>query len=621
VARSPRGLAGALRNVDHKSIGKRYVLTALTFFAIGGVLATLMRLQLRQPDAHVLTAEQYNQIFTMHGSTMMFLFAVPVMEGMMIYLVPLLVGTRNVAFPRLNAFGYFIYVLGGIFFYVAFVLHAGPDVGWFAYTPLSLSLFSPGKGADVWAQLITFTELSALVVAVEIVVTIARQRAVGMTLQRMPIFVWASLVTAVMIIFAMPAVMLSSSMLIMDRLVNTHFFDVAQGGSSLLWQHLFWFFGHPEVYIIFIPAMGMVSEIIETFSGRPIVGRPAIIASLVATGTLGFGLWVHHMFATTVRPVGGTFFTATSILIAIPTGVQIFCWIATLWTGRPRVAVPLLFVAAFIVVFVIGGLSGVMIASVPLDLQVHDTFFIVAHFHYVLIGGGVLPLFGALYFWIPKATGRLLSERAGRWHFWLWLIGFNVVFFPMHLLGLAGMPRRVYTYQPETGWGPLNLLASSGVLLVVAGAVVFVVALFRSRTHGAEAGDDPWRAPSLEWGTSSPPPSYNYLDLPTVRSSVPRWTAHPDQPVIAGVRDHVREVLVTRFADAQPDHRARLAGPSIWPFVLAITTTVGFIWSIFDPWGVPIGLILCAPPLVAWFWPWTRERDPRRAPLASEAAA
>ena len=296
-------------------------------------------------------------------------------------------------------------------------------------------------------------------------------------------------------------------------------------------------------------------------------------------------------------------------------------WIATLWHGTIEFKTPLLFCAGFLALFLIGGISGVFLAVFPVDWQLNETYFVVAHIHFVLVGGAVFPIFAAIYYWFPKITGRMMSEGLGKLSFWLMFWGVLVTFLIQHAIGLDGMPRRVYTYQPETGWGPLNLLASSGVLLVVAGAVVFVVALLRSRTNGAAAGDDPWRAPSLEWGTSSPPPSYNYLDLPTVRSSVPRWTAHPDQPVIAGVRDDVREVLVTRFADAQPDHRARLAGPSIWPFVLAITTTVGFIWSIFDPWGVPIGLILCAPPLIAWFWPWTRERDPRRAPLASEAAA
>ncbi|MBP2310601.1 cytochrome c oxidase subunit I [Azospirillum melinis] len=471
---TPPGLWGWLSSVDHKQVGRRYIVTAFVFFLLAGLLALAMRMQLSGPERTLLSPDRYNQIFTMHGTTMMFLFAVPVMEAFAIFLVPLMVGTRAIAFPRLNAFSYWVYLAGGVMLWVAFILNAGPDVGWFAYVPLSGPQFSPGKRVDFWAQMITFTEVAALAVSVEIIVTVFKQRAPGMSLNRIPLFVWGQLVTSFMVVFAMPAVMVSSSMLIMDRLIGTHFFNPAEGGDALLWQHLFWFFGHPEVYIIFLPATGFVSSILPTFARRPIFGYTALVLALFATGFLGFGLWVHHMFATGLPHLGNSFYTAASMTIAIPSGIQIFCWIATLWDGRPRFATPLLFVIGFIVVFVLGGLSGIMLASVPLDSQAHDTYFVVAHFHYVLIGGAVFPLFGAVYYWFPKFTGRMLSERAGAWNFWLFFIGFNLTFFPMHILGLIGMPRRVYSYPAGMGWDGPNLLASAGAVILAAGVATFL---------------------------------------------------------------------------------------------------------------------------------------------------
>ncbi|MFL5502294.1 MAG: cbb3-type cytochrome c oxidase subunit I, partial [Gemmatimonadaceae bacterium] len=456
------GLWAWLTSTNHKSIAKRYIVTAVIFFILGGLEAGMMRAQLSRPENRFIGPDLYNQIFTMHGSTMMFLFAVPVMEAIGLYMVPLMIGTRNVAFPRLNALGYWMYLFGGILLYVAFFYNTGPDAGWFAYVPLSGPQYSPGKRIDVWAQMITFTEIAALIGAVEIVTTIFKQRAPGMSLNRMPLFVWAQLITAFMIIFALPAIVVSSSMLAADRLIDTHFFNPAEGGDALLWQHLFWFFGHPEVYIIFIPALGMMSSMIEAFTRRPIFGYPAMVLSLITTAFLGFGLWVHHMFATPLPALGQSFFTAASTAIALPSGVQIFCWIATIWSGRPRYTTSFLFVLGFFVLFIIGGMTGVMVASIPFDLQAHDTYFVVSHFHYVLLGGAVCPLFGAFYFWFPKVTGRMLSERLGKWNFWLFFIGMNVTFFPMHILGLLGMPRRIYTYLPEMGWGGLNLLVSCG---------------------------------------------------------------------------------------------------------------------------------------------------------------
>jgi cytochrome c oxidase subunit I+III len=610
---SPGGFFGWLSNANHQSIGKRFIVTAFIFFLLGGILAALMRLQLARPESHLLGPDLYNQVFTMHGTTMMFLFAVPIMQGLGVYLVPLMVGTRNIAFPRLNNFSYFVYLFGGIMLYVAFLLNIGPDVGWFSYVPLAGPEYSPGKRADFWAQLITFTELSSLAVAVQLIVTIFQLRAPGMSLNRIPLFVWSMLVTSFMIVFAMPAVMLASTMLIMDRLVGTHFFNPAEGGDALLWQHLFWFFGHPEVYIIFIPALGMVSSIIATFSRREVFGYTAMVLSLVATGFIGFGLWVHHMFATDVPQLGQSFFTAASMMIAIPSGVQIFCWIATLWGGKPRLRVPLLFVLGFFFVFVLGGLTGVMLAAVPFDLQAHDTFFVVAHFHYVLIGGAVFPLFGGLYYWLPKLTGRMLSERAGQWNFWLLFIGFNLTFFPMHQLGLVGMPRRVYTYPLEMGWGRLNLLASLGAGIIALSVLVFLGNVLWSRRHGLGAGENPWQAGSLEWGTRSPPSSYSFLHLPTVRGREPLWEQAADQPVVTGLRRDIPEVLVTRVLDAVPDHRTKMPDASIWPFITAVAITGLFIGSIFTPWAVPIGAGPVAVGLLGWLWPTEKDHQQQLA--------
>jgi cytochrome c oxidase subunit I len=624
----PRGVYGWFMHVDHKSIGRRYLVTAFGFFLLAGLLAALMRLQLSRPDNTFLKPDLYNQIFTTHGMTMMFLFAVPVLQGLGIYFLPLMVGARSIAFPRLVAWSYWMFLFGGIFLYVSFLLNAGPDVGWFSYPPLAESLYTPSKRADVWAQLITFTEVASLAVAVALITTAFKLRAPGMTLNRLPIFVWAQVVTSFMVLFAMPAVMVASTALICDRLVGTHFFDVEQGGDALLWQHLFWFFGHPEVYIIFIPGTGLVSTIITTFSRRPMFGYLAVVLALVSTAFMGFGLWVHHMFATGLPQLGESFFTAASIIIAIPTGVQIFCWIATMWSGRLSVKVPMLWVLGFFGIFIAGGLTGVMLAAVPLNTQVHDTFFVVAHFHYVLIGGAVFPLFGAFYYWYPKITGRLLSERLGTWVFGLFFVGFNLTFFPMHILGLHGMPRRVYTYPTAMGWGNLNLLASFGAVLIACAVLLFIVDAVRALRVGVAATNDPWNASTLEWATSSPPPYSNFLQPPTVAGRDPLWQNPPDQPVVVGLRVDARDVLVTHVLGAEPDHRLLFPAPSIWPFLTGITTTILFIWSIFSPWGVVWGAIPVFVTMVGWFWPKSPDEGGtqpwpahRSLPLPDEAPA
>ncbi|HZS54709.1 MAG TPA: cytochrome c oxidase subunit I [Bryobacteraceae bacterium] len=601
--RHPRGIFGWFSYTTHQAIGMRYIITAFIMLLAGGVEALLMRTQLMHANNGFLSADRYNELFTTHGTTMMFLFAVPMMEGMAIYLVPLMCGTRNVAFPRLNAFGYWIFVVGVLFLYWGVFTNAAPDMGWFAYPPLSGPQFTPGKRTDYWAQMITFTEVSALCVASELIVTISKMRAPGMSLNRMPLYVWSILTQSFMVIFAMPAIVLASSYLLSDRTVATHFVNPAEGGDPLLYQHIFWFFGHPEVYIIFIPALGFVSAIVVAHARREIVGYTAMVLSQIANGFIAFGLWVHHMFATDLPQIGAAYFTASSMMIAITSGVQIFCWIATLWSGRPRLTTALHFVYGFIAIFVLGGLSGVVLASIPLDLQVHDTFFVVAHFHYVLIGGAVFPLFGAFYHWFPKMTGRMMNERLGRLNFWVLFIGFNLTFFPMHILGLKGMPRRVYTYSPEMGWDQLNFLATVGAWVIAVGGLLFIANVLWSRKKGAIAGNNPWDADSLEWAAASPPPNYNFEYLPAVTSRYPLWVPGADRTFVTGTRSDRREVLVTTLMDAEPHHRYILPGPSIWPLVAGICVSIGFVGSVFNAWYVTWGAIISGLALIAWFWP------------------
>ncbi|HEX2197196.1 MAG TPA: cbb3-type cytochrome c oxidase subunit I, partial [Burkholderiales bacterium] len=504
-----------------------------------------------------------------------------------------------------------VYLFGGLMLYAVFFLDIGPDAGWFSYVPLANPSYSPGKRVDFWAQLVTFTELSALLEAVLIITTAFKLRAPGMTLARMPLFVWAMVATSFMILFAMPSVMLASTMLILDRLVGTHFYNPGEGGDPVLWQHLFWFFGHPEVYLIFIPALGFISTILPTFARRPVFGYPALVLALIATAFLGFGLWVHHMFAAQLPELGKSFFTAASMLIAIPTAIQIFCWIATLWTGRLQFRTPLLFVLAFFFILLAGGLTGLMVASVPLDYQLHDSYFVVAHLHYVLIGGAVFPLFGAWYYWFPKITGRMMSERLGKWNFWLFFVGFNVAFYPMHHLGMQGMPRRVYTYAESTGWGTLNLIATLGAAMIALSVLLFVVNAVRSLRAGSPAGDNPWNAATLEWASASPPPSYNFDKVPIVRGRDPLWEEAPvpasEPRAVTGLAEKSREALVTTVVEALPDHRSTFPNPSIWPFASAVAVATLFISSVFTPWAAVWGAIPVAIAVTAWFWPKKQE--------------
>src|SRR5436190_1668650 len=611
------GIIGWLSTTDHKRVGFRMVFTAFCFFTFGGILAGLMRLQLSLPGNNFLGPDMYNQIFTTHGSTMMFLFAVPVMEGMGIYFVPLMIGTRTLAFPRLNILGYYTYLFGGLLLFFGLLLNIGPDAGWFAYVPLSGPEYGIGKRVDLWSQMVSLTEISALIASTNIIVTVMKLRAPGMSLNRIPLFVWSEVITAIMVIFAMPAVMIASSLLSMDRLTNvsTHFFNQAEGGDPIMWQHLFWFFGHPEVYIIFIPATGMVSMIITTFSRRKTFGYTALVLTMVATAFIGFGVWVHHMFVTSLPQLGQSIFTASSMLIVVPNGVQIFCWLSTLWLGRWNLKTPLVFILGFFGVFVMGGLTGVMLASVPLDTQLHDTYFVVAHFHYVLIGGAVFPLFGAVYYWFPKFCGRLLNEAAGIAHCILFFIGFELVFFPMHILGPIGMPRRVYTYLPETGWGDLNMLASIGAAVTVVATLIFFINAVYSWFWGKVAAANPWGADTLEWSLPSPIPQYAFQYQPVVQVRHALWEQTADSPVVTGLHINNREVVSTSIHDAVPDHRYGVQGLSIMRFVVSVITGAMFIGFMFTPWSLPLGMIALFFGFLGWFWSNSVEHRPPYAPL------
>jgi cytochrome c oxidase subunit I+III len=603
------GIIGWLSAVNHKDIGLRYIVTGFMFFALAGIAALLMRTQLAVPENTFLNANQYNQLFTIHGITMMFLFAVPIMLGVGIYFVPLMIGARDVPFPKANAFGYYLYLFSGLILWLSLLLGTAPDGGWFAYTPLAETRYTPTYGMDVYPQLINGTEIAALIAATELILVIFKFRAPGMTLNRMPVFVWAMLVTSIMVEFAMPALLIATNLLGFDRSINTNFFNPNLGGNPLLWQHFFWFFGHPEVYIIFIPALGMVSEILAAFTRRAVVGYSLLVISLVSISVISFGLWVHHMFTTGLPTMGMSLFTINSMVISIPSGIQIFSGLATLWHGRLNLKTPLLYVLGFIFTFVIGGISGVMVASVPFDLQAQDSYFVVAHLHYVLIGGSVFPLLGAIYYWFPKMTGRMMDERLGKWNFWLTIIGFNVAFFPMHIAGLYGMPRRVYTYLPGSGWDVPNLISTIGAYILGIGVLLFVINVFSSLRKPRQAPDNPWGGGSLEWATTSPPPPYNFADLPVVASRYPLWDAPAALDSYAfGENLERRETLGTSLLDAEPEMRVWLADDSIIAFLTAGAFTLFLITQMFNNLNaVIISAAIFLALTAVWFWPRGRE--------------
>jgi cytochrome c oxidase subunit 1 len=522
--------AGVLRTVDHKDIGIMYVLLGIAFLAIGGLEALLLRVQLATPGEHVLDPSTYDQIFTMHGITMIFLVAIPMLVGFANYVVPLQIGAEDVAFPRLNALSFWLTLFGGVLLYLSFVAGGAPDAGWFAYAPLTEPAHAVGNGMDWYIFGLAVSGAGTIIGAINLAVTILLMRCPGMVMGRAPMFTWMVLITSVLIIAAYPILTSALVMLLVDRQLGGRFFDPAGGGNATLWQHLFWSFGHPEVYIVVLPAFGMISEIIPVFSGKPLFGYRFVAASGIAIGFLSFGVWAHHMFAVGLGDAENAFFSATSMLIAVPTGVKVFNWLATMWRGRIRLAMPMVFAIGFIATFVIGGLTGVSLAVVPIDLYTTDSYYVVGHLHYVLFGGTMMAVFAGLYYWFPKVTGRLLGHRLGLAHFWLTLVGLTLAFLPMHLLGIEGMPRRVWTYPPGMGWDWPNLVSTIGSFLIAAGAIALAANVWRSLRAGERAGDDPWDAFTLEWSTVSPPPSYNFDAIPQVRGKRPLWDRkHPDR--------------------------------------------------------------------------------------------
>jgi cytochrome c oxidase subunit I+III len=615
--RKPRRFA-FITEINNNHIGVLYIATGLLFFLGAGVLALLMRIQLAFPDNTFLDAATYNQFFTMHGTVMMFLFAVPIVEAFAVLLLPGMLGTRDLPFPRLSALGYWSYAFGGALVFASLFFGVAPDGGWFMYPPLTGPRYSPGINTDVWILGLGFVEIAAVAAAVELIVGILKTRAPGMTLGTMPIFAWYMLVTAGMVMIGMPAVIAADILLELERAFGMPFYDATRGGDSLLWQHLFWLFGHPEVYIIFLPAAGMVSMMLPTFARAPLVGYSWVAISAVAVGFLSFGLWVHHMFTTGLPLLSLGFFSAASSAIAIPMGIQVFAWIATLWDGKPQLRVPMLFILGFLCIFTIGGLTGVMVAAVPYDWQVHDTYFVVAHLHYVLIGGMVFPLFAGLYYWSPTVTGRMLSERVGRWGFWLMFVGFNAAFLPMHLTGLLGMPRRVYTYSNVLGWNTLNLVSTIFAFVFATGVLVVLVDVVRHWRGQRNAGDNPWDSPSLEW-MSSPLP-HGFRSIMPITSRYPLWDDKslkqrevagegylPDAPTVE------REALVTSPITATPVQILRMPNPGWTAFIasLACAVALGAITIKWAPGAWGAGLVAVA--AFAW-WLWELDGPLPREP-------
>src|SRR5215813_12628646 len=524
--------------VDHKRLGIMYVVSGLVFFVVAGIEATLMRLQLAWPGLHIVPPETFNRLFTMHGTSMVFLVGIPIVFGFGNYLVPLMIGARDLAFPRLNAFGFWIFLFAGLLLHGSFIGGEGlsgsgsaPAVGWFAYAPLTSRAFTPGNATDYWNLAVFIAGIGTIGTAINIVATTLTMRGPGMTLGRMPIFVWTMLTVSVMTLFILPPLSAAQIMLLLDRFLGAHFFDTQAGGSAVMWQHFFWFFGHPEVYVLMLPGFGFVSEIIPVFSRKVIFGYATLVAATVSIGGVALSTWAHHMFVVGMGTGLNAFFALSTMLIAVPTGIKTFNWLATMYGGRIRFRTPMLFCCAFLFQFLCAGLTGVMLSVAPFDWQLSDSYFLVAHFRFVLVGGLIFTVFAALYRGFPKVTGRMLSERLGRWNFWFFVVGFNVTFVTMHVQGLLGMPRRIYTYMPDRGWEIWNLVTTLGVPLQVIGVLFFVVNVIVSLRKGEPAGADPWDAWTLEWATTSPPPPYNFEVVPVTTSRRPLWDLkHPDDP-------------------------------------------------------------------------------------------
>ena len=622
LAHGPSGLAGWLSTVDHKRIGIIYIISAFVFFVIGGIEALLIRVQLGTPENTFLTPNVYNQMFTMHATTMVFLAIMPLNVGLGNYIVPLMIGARDMAFPRLNALSIWSFILGGLMLYTSFVSGGAPAAGWFSYAPLSEKPYSPTFGVDFWILGLLLTGVASIAGGLNFIVTILNMRAPGMRLNRMPLFVWMQLIVAFILVFAFPPLTVAQIELFFDRNFGTRFFLPAQGGDAVLWQHLFWFFGHPEVYILILPTMGIISETLPTFSRKPIFGYSFVAFSGVAIGFLGFLVWAHHMFGVGLGPIANAFFAAGSFLVGVPTGVKIFNWIATMWGGSIQLTTSMLYSIGFVAMFIIGGISGITLASPPIDLQQTDSYYVVAHLHYVLFGGSILGIFAGLFYWFPKITGRMLSERLGKAQFWLMLISFNITFFPMHIVGTDGMPRRIYTYERGMGWDFMNLLETIGSFLMALSVAMFIWNVVYSLRAGKRAGNDPWDGASLEWSVSSPPPAHNFDVIPVVHSRRPLWdTKYPEldmahepgtTPLSRGASQaHEAERMgdQTHLTDT-PIH---LPSSTYNPLIMSIGLCIIFFGLLYNPVRlfeidfplvsavlIPIGLIAFAYAVVGW---------------------
>ncbi|AJP71676.1 cytochrome c oxidase subunit I [Sphingomonas hengshuiensis] len=607
---TPRGWRGTIASVNHSDIGRRFILAAFAFFAIGGILAMLIRAQLATPDSAFVGPAVYNQLFTMHGSIMMFLFAIPMFEGLALYMLPKMLGSRDMAFPRLSAYGWWCYLFGGSILIGALALGVAPDGGWFMYTPLSSKAYTPGINADVWLLGITFVEISAISAAIEIIVSVLKLRAPGMRLDRMPLFAWYLLITAFMMIVAFPPLILGSILLEVERAFDWPFFDPVRGGSAMLWQHLFWLFGHPEVYIIFLPAAGVVSTVLPVMARTTILGYGWIVAALLALAFLSFGLWVHHMFTTGIPHMALGFFSAASALVAVPTAIQVFAWIGTLWNGRPELKLPMLYLLGFFQVFVLGGLTGVMLAMVPFDGQAHDSYFVVAHLHYVLVGGFIFPMLAGAHYWLPHFTGRARVPRLGEAAFWLIIIGFNLTFFLMHLTGLLGMPRRIYSYSGDMGWTWLNLLSSVGSFIMAFGFALFAIDVGLQIFASRRSRRNPWRAGTLEWAMPLPPAAYNIASQPHVDDREP-LAADPElalklvrgEGYLPEARYGWRETMAVDSATGAVDHVVILPGNTRLPILTAVVTGGFFLSLLLGQYWLAL-LPLAGVVALGWRWAW-----------------